>query len=135
MIGTKVKIFCLAMFGFVSRISGQDSSPGSLVFSRHGNRAEIFIWTLQLEIGPGNRAIPRVNLAYVKRPSKTGNEIPKNGVSKLGKLKKQDTGQKVKKKKFKIKSLFRNFVQKLCALWLFTALPVNIHGFITDLSF
>lgn len=94
MIGTKVKIFCLAMFGFVSRISGQDSSPGSLVFSRHGNRAEIFIWTLQLEIGPGNRAIPRVNLAYVK----TGNEIPKNGVSKLGKLKKQDTGQKVKKK-------------------------------------
>ena len=47
---------------------------------------------MQGEIGLGNRASPRVNRAYVKRPSKTGNEIPTNGVSKLGKLKKQDMG-------------------------------------------
>ena len=66
--------------GLVPRIS-------SLFSSR---KFFIKIWTLQGEIGPGNRASPRVNRGYVKRLFKTGNEIPKNSVSKLGKLKKQD---------------------------------------------
>ena len=41
MVGSKVIAFVFRLVSFVSQISGQNSSPGSLDFSHLGNRAEI----------------------------------------------------------------------------------------------